>query len=249
MRSEDKKRRFSPALVVAVIALIASLSGTAVAAHLNGNHLQPRSVGGGKLKPFTGGLIKPQTVHGSKLRQFTGGLIRPETVPPGKMVPNSLGTRQINEANLGPVPSADRLTTEFNARIAYGESAELAAAGPFTLTAQCIQNGTTADGTEGRDFVRLLIGSSEPGSVFTSGVGSLTGNGPENFLGPDTEEANRIVDEVWVANGNSNFKTGGHFNAMAANGAGLSSAQGSTSAALNLFDTGCSIQGTANANG
>lgn len=249
MRKEERRRRVTPALVVAIVALIAAVSGTAVAAQINGNQLKPRSVGGGKLKPFSGALIKPKTIHGSKLKQFTGGLIKPQTLPAGKIVPNSLGGNQIDESKLGPVPAADRLTGEFHAKLAFGESADLASVGPFKLTAQCVQNGTTADGTEGRDFVRLLIASSEAGSVFTSGVGSLTGNASDKFLGPDTAEADRIVDEIYVINGNPNYKTGGRFSAMAPSGAGLSSTEGSTSAAINLFGTGCAVQGTVLANG
>lgn len=249
MRKEQRRRRVTPSLVVAIVALVAAVSGTAVAAQINGNQLKPRSVGGGKLKPFNGGLIKAKTVHGSKLKQFTGGLIRPQTLPAGKVVPNSLGGDQIDESKLGPVPAADRLTGEFHAKMAFGETAELATVGPFKLTAQCVQNGTTADGTEGRDFVRLLIASTEAGSVFTSGVGSLTGNAPDKFLGPETAEGDRVVDEVYVATGNSNYKTGGHFSAMAPSGAGLSSSEGSTSAAINLLGTGCAVQGAVLANG
>ena len=249
MRKEERRRRVTPSLVVAIVALVAAVSGTAVAAQINGNKLMPKSVGGGKLKQFNGGLIKPKAIQGSKLKQFTGGLIKPRTLPAGKIVPNSLGGDQIDESKLGPVPAADRLTGEFHVKLAFGESADLTSVGPFKLTAQCVQNGTTADGTEGRDFVRLLIESSEAGSVFTSGLGSLAGNAPDKFLGPETAEADRIVDEVYVANGNSNYKTGGHFSAMAPSGAGLSSAEGSTSAAINLLGTGCAVQGTVLANG
>ncbi|MBN8867599.1 MAG: hypothetical protein J0H98_08590 [Solirubrobacterales bacterium] len=249
MRKKQRNRRVTPALVVSIVALIAAVSGTAVAAQINGSQLAPKSVGGGKLKPFTGGLIKPQTIHGSKLKQFTGGLIKPRTVPGAKIVPDSIGGDQVDESKLGPVPVADRLSGGFSAKLAFGETAELTASGPFKLTAQCVQNGTTADGTEGRDFVRLLIASSEAGSVFTSGVGGLTGNAADQFLGPDTAEADRIVDEIYVISGNSNFKTGGHFNAMAASGAGLSATQGSISAGINQFGTGCAVQGTAVANG
>ncbi len=259
MRSEKPRRRITPALVVAVVALIAAVSGTAVAAQISGSQLKPRSVGGGKLKPFTGALIKSNSlpggkikrkgIHGSKLKQFTGGLIKPQTLPAGKLAPDSLGGEQIDESKLGPVPVADRLSGEFHARMASGETADLLEAGPFKLTAQCVQKGTTADGTADRDFVRILIASSEAGSVFTSGVGSLTGNAEDKFLGPDTAEADRIVEEIYVANGNSNYKTGGQFNAMAPSGAGLSSTQGSTSAAINLLGTGCAVQGTAQVNG
>lgn len=259
MNKQERRRRVTPSLVVAVVALIAAVSGTAVAAQISGSQLQNRSVGGAKLKPFTGGLIKAHTlpgnklraksVHGSKLQPFTGGLIKRGTLPGAKVVPDSLGGDQIDESKLGPVPLAERVAGSFQTRMAFGESVDLANVGPLKLTAHCVQNGTTADGTEGRDFVRLLIESSEAGTVFTSGIGGLTGNAEDRFLGPDTPESDRIVDEIFVANGNSNYKTGGHINAMAADGSGLNSSQGSTSAAINQFGTACAVQGTVDLNG
>lgn len=250
MASEKKNRRVTPALVVAILALVAGLSGTAIA-QISGNQLAPRSVGGGKLKPQSigGGKLKPKSIHGSKLKQFTGGLIKRETIPAGKLAPNSLGTDQIDESKLGAVPMANRLSSGFNAKLAFGEKADLVEAGPFKLTAECVQNGTDASGTEGRDFVRILLETLEPGSVVTSEHASLTGSAEDKFLNPDTPEADRIVDEIAVDTGKSNFKQGGDFSAMAPGGAGLSATEGSTSAALNLFETGCAIQGTTTTNG
>jgi hypothetical protein len=47
------KRRPSPGLVVAMIALVVALGGTAYAAQINGNSIQKQSIGGGKLKHKT----------------------------------------------------------------------------------------------------------------------------------------------------------------------------------------------------
>ncbi|HET9592188.1 MAG TPA: hypothetical protein VFP17_04660 [Solirubrobacterales bacterium] len=48
------KRRPSPAMVVAVIALIVALAGTAYAAHrINGNAIEKQTIGAGKLKKKT----------------------------------------------------------------------------------------------------------------------------------------------------------------------------------------------------
>jgi hypothetical protein len=45
------RRRPSPAMVVALVALVAALGGTAYAAgQINGNSIQKQSIGGGKLK-------------------------------------------------------------------------------------------------------------------------------------------------------------------------------------------------------
>jgi hypothetical protein len=47
------KRRPSPGLIVALIALVVALGGTAYAAQINGNSIQKQSIGGGKLKHKT----------------------------------------------------------------------------------------------------------------------------------------------------------------------------------------------------
>src|SRR5688572_16910296 len=47
------QRRPSPALIVALIALVVALGGTAYAAQINGNSIVKHSIGGGKLKPKT----------------------------------------------------------------------------------------------------------------------------------------------------------------------------------------------------
>ena len=48
------RRRPSPAMVVALVALVAALGGTAYAAgQINGNSIQKQSIGGGKLKKKT----------------------------------------------------------------------------------------------------------------------------------------------------------------------------------------------------
>ncbi len=244
MRKHVRKGRPSPALIVSILALIVGMSGTAVAAtQINGNNIKPKSIHGSKLKPFTGGLIKPKTIHGSKMKPFTGGLIKKETIGAGKIQPNSLGGDQIDESKLGPVPTAEKLAGSFQGKVAFGQSVELAKSGPFTLTGQCLQNGTTDDGTDGRDIARIVLSSSEAGSVFTSDIDSLTGNAADQFLGPDTPEADRVVSEIWTETGNANYKAGGQFSAIAANGAGMVSPAGTNNAAINLFDTGCVFQG------
>ncbi|MGB0120412.1 MAG: hypothetical protein WBP55_05615 [Solirubrobacterales bacterium] len=248
MQKHLRNRKPTPALIVAILALVLGVSGTAVAAaQINGSDIKPDSIHGSKLKPFTGGLIKSKTIHGSKLKQFTGGLVKKETIGAGKIKPDSLGGDQIDESKLGPVPTADLLSGNYQAKVPFGQSAKLAEVGPFTLTGQCIQNGTSDDGTSGRDIARILISSTETGGVFTSDLDSLTGNAEDQFLGPNTSEADRVISEVWTSTGESNYKTGGQFSALAESGSGLVSPAGSNTAAVNLFETGCTFQGAAQA--
>src|ERR1700761_5829823 len=59
------KRRPSGAMVVALVALVAALGGTAYAAgQINGNSIQKQSIGGGKLKKHT---LTGYQINSSKL--------------------------------------------------------------------------------------------------------------------------------------------------------------------------------------
>jgi hypothetical protein len=54
MLQKLRPRRPSPAMIVALVALVAALGGTAYAAgQINGNSIQKQSIGGGKLKKHT----------------------------------------------------------------------------------------------------------------------------------------------------------------------------------------------------
>ena len=54
MSQKLRSRRPSPAMIVALVALVAALGGTAYAAgRINGNSIQRQSIGGGKLKKKT----------------------------------------------------------------------------------------------------------------------------------------------------------------------------------------------------
>jgi hypothetical protein len=54
MLQQLKRRRPSPAMIVALVALVAALGGTAYAAgRINGNSIEKQSIGGGKLKKKT----------------------------------------------------------------------------------------------------------------------------------------------------------------------------------------------------
>lgn len=220
--------RPSPALVISVIALIAALGGTAVAASsINGSLLVPKSVGGGKLKQFTGGLLKKQTVGAGKIKKDT------------------LGGFQIDEDRLGAVPAAKSLVGDarFNVKLGFGQSQTLATVGPFTLTAQCLQNATDSKGEAGRDIARVLIATNEANSVFVGSAGAKSGSAANEFLDPTTAEGERVAIEYSVATGSSNYLNGGSLSASSPSGVGLLSPAAANAAALNMFGSACVLQG------
>lgn len=227
--------RPSPALVISIIALVAALGGTAVAAsRINGNQLLPKSVGGGKLKQFTGGL------------EFTGGLVKKQSIGAGKIKKDILGGYQIDEDRLGPVPAAKSVLGDarYEVKLGFGQSQTLATIGPFTLTAQCVQNATNAKGEAGRDLARVLIATSEANSVFRGSAGAKSGNGG-GFLEPGTAEAERLAIEYSVPTGGSDYLNGGSLSADSPSGVGLLLPAGANAAAINMFGSACVFQGAA----
>jgi hypothetical protein len=227
--SKFKPGRPSPALVVAIVALVAALGGTAVAAggRINGNQLLPKSVGGGKFKQFTGGLLKKQTVGAGKIKQDT------------------LGGFQIDEDRLGPVPAAKSVVgdTRYDVKLGFGQSQALATVGPLTLTAQCIQNATNSKGEAGHDIARVLITTTEANSVFVGSAGSKAGDAATGFLEPTTAEGERVAIEYSAPSGSSAYLSGGRVTAYAPAGIGLVSPAGGDAASLNMFNTACAFHG------
>lgn len=217
------KGRPSPALIVSIVALCAALGGTAVAANkINGHRLQPQSVGGGKLKQFTGGLLKKQSLGGGKIKKDT------------------LTAFQVDEKRLSTVPSAEKLSGDarYSVRLGFNQAAALATIGPFTLIGQCVANVTDSEGKPGRDVARVLIGTTEVNSVFDGTAGS-------GGLNPTTPGAERIAFEYSVPTGTSGYASGGGVTAYAPSGAGVAVPDGGNGGGVNIYGAGCALHGAA----
>ncbi len=236
--------RPSPALIVSIIALAVAMTGTAVAANqIGGWMLKPHSVGGGKLKS--------KTIGGGKMKRFTGGVIKNESMPANRIRPKSLTSEQIDTAKLGPVPEAEKVAGEarYGAKIGFGQTTKLAEVGPFTLTGHCLQNTTDHDGNPGRDIARILISTSENGSVFESAVVSKDGSAAGELLNPTTAEGERIAFELSAPAGTALFGTHGRLTALAPSGVGITSPNSVNSAAINYAGSACSFNGAVFKNG
>jgi hypothetical protein len=112
--------RPSPALVIAVIALIAALTGTAYAA------LGKNSVGSRQLKA----------------KSVTGGKIANNAVTGAKVANGSLSGSDINVAVLGTVPTAASATSAGNANTVGGHSASCPG-GTVLIRGICFDNGVS----------------------------------------------------------------------------------------------------------
>jgi hypothetical protein len=173
-------KRPSPALIVAIIALVAALTGTAWAA------LGKNSVGSKQLKKnaVTTAKIKNNAV--------TTGKIKDNAVIGSKIKDGSITGSKVNLATLGTVPNAASAGTAANlagqqnffARLNVGQVQVIATNGAVSLVAACEQGG-------GNDVIRIYGQTTAPGSIL-AGDDTLSGpGGSTEFLEPSTEPSKR----------------------------------------------------------
>ena len=145
--------RPSPALFVSLFALFAALGGTVYAAEkINGKAIRVKSLPGNRLKPGS----------------VPGDRLKPGAIGAASLAPNSIGGAQIDEAALGPVPSAVNAENSRHAETAFqaenavrAESADSAFDSQTALNAVNAVNATTVNGHEAgcRPKTRLFAGA------------------------------------------------------------------------------------------
>jgi len=191
---QARLRRPSPALVVAIVALIAALTGTAWAA------LGKNSVGSKQLKKnaVVSTKIKNNAVTTPKIRN---GAVVTEKLQDGgvttsKIKDGAVTGPKVNLASLGTVPSASTATTASNLagqqsffiRLNGGQSQTIASNGSVSLVATCEAN------VGGKDIVTILGQTTLSGAIL-AGIDNLSGpGGSGEFLEPNTlAEKRRFV--------------------------------------------------------
>jgi hypothetical protein len=138
----------------------------------------------------------------------------------------------------------------FNAKLAFGETQTLFSAGTLTFAAKCVQNATDPGGATTRDFVELLVSTTQNGGTFTAGDdGGQHGGSPAQFLNTDTTEPNRAVAFVSANTGTSytdieHNGSGYGMNAIDPNGVAVIIPDAVTGA-VNLFGSNCVLAGFA----
>jgi hypothetical protein len=209
MRHILNRRRPSPAMAVAFIALLAALSGTAVA--LPGKN----TVDSGDLKKNS--VTSPDIAKGAVK---TADIAR-NAVTGAKVRNNSLSGNDVNESTLGKVPSATNADNAANAanaanavnaananraatagavdgrtpfliKLGAGQTQTIASHGPISIVAECLSTG-------GNDIVRLLGASTQDGAVL---LGADIRNGSAgNTLDPADPADDRELLRTQVADG------------------------------------------------
>jgi hypothetical protein len=195
MRQFLTDRRPSPAIAVAFVALLAALSGTAVA--LPGKNT------------VDSGDIKKNAVRSSDVRNgaVKSADLRNNSVRSVDVRNNTLTGADINESKLGQVPSAGSANsansantansanrassagavdgrTPFVLRLSAGQSQTIAQNGAISLVADC-----STDGVD--DQARILAATSADGAILQSD--------PNDHLGPGSDTAADTLDRTTPA--------------------------------------------------
>ncbi len=148
MRVLFRRGRPSPAMAVAFVALLAALSGTAVA--LPGSN----TVDSGDLKrgAVKNSDIARAAVTGSKIQNgaITGSKIGNGTITGAKLANDTVTGALINESTLGTVPRADRANTAGTA-----DRANTAGTAEHANTASTAGDANTVGGHAANSLVRV----------------------------------------------------------------------------------------------
>jgi hypothetical protein len=155
MSRRKRIRRPSPALVVAVIALIAAIQGSAIANGVEG--------------------------LAAKARSISGTVIKKNSLPANRIKNDSITGAQVNEAKLGKVPSATNADTAATAATAQKALTALAATNADTattaqkaLTAVAATNASHADSADSAASATALAGATRVFKRVTSSASNAT---------------------------------------------------------------------------
>jgi hypothetical protein len=137
----------------------------------------------------------------------------------------------------------------FNVKLAFGQTQTLFSAGTLTFSAACVQNQTDPNGVPNRDFVEVIVATSQNGGILTNGSGGGLTGGAGASLDTDTPEAERVL--AYVAGNTTvpfgtieNNASGWGMQAVDPNGIAVIFPDGLTGA-VNLFGSNCYLAGFA----
>jgi hypothetical protein len=229
-------RRPSPALVIALVALVSSFAGPAIADEVarmaqsvTGNDIRNNSVTGRDVRnnSLTGGDIRDNSLGGREIRN--GGIssedigareiqsndLGPNAVNGGNVAENSIGGTDLLANTLGPreinvgsldVEPAIRHQKRFFLRMAAGQRVELVTHRNIRLVANCVNNADVG-GTAGQDAVRILTEVLAGGAYqATNGPPADTYDGPEKLGFNASDDVKELF--VWQAgDGEESFST------------------------------------------
>jgi hypothetical protein len=217
-------RRPSPAMAIAFVALLAALSGTAIALPgantVDGGDIRTGAV---KSKDIENGAVETRDIKNNDVRSRD---VRNSTLRGADVRNDSLTGADVDESRLGQVSSASSATTAntanrantaatanraisagsvdgrmpFRLMLGAGQSRTIARNGAISLVAECNSAG-------GTDQARIVAATSSDGAILQGYEDDATGPGDgSDFLDSTTLADDREFVEVSDAAGDVNFE-------------------------------------------
>jgi hypothetical protein len=231
--SKLRRHLTSPARIVAVLALVAAMAGTAIAA--TGDSALDK-----KLFKKVVKRAAPKLSVGSAKSATNATSATSAASAAHASSATTLGGQPI-----GAFEQGSRFI-RFAFTLPFGGERVIGTSGPLTVTAKCLQNATDNGGTANRDIARTVISTSQDGAVF-DGDDRKLGENAGDFLDTTTPEADRVFTEDSIATGTAHYDAGNNSSAgaRAADGSTIGIAEDATGLGENLFGTGCAFNGAA----
>lgn len=135
----------------------------------------------------------------------------------------------------------------FSFKLGFGQDRPLASAGSLSLTAQCRQNITDNGGGLNRDVSRIVIATTQDGAVFDGADDKRGGPLPSDFLNTTTPETDRVFTEDAIATGTTNYDAENDSDGagVAPDGSSISLSEDGVAMGENVLGANCVFQGTA----
>jgi hypothetical protein len=185
-----RKHMSTAALVVAVLALVASLGGGSYAAKLlTGKDIKNGSITGKdiKKKSLTGKLVKDKSLTGADLKD---GSVGAGDLAPGTLEPKMKAIRVT--ATAGATDDAAR--TAAPEQVLYTD-------GPFTIYGKCYTD-TSGPST----YAVMYVKSSVNGAILAAGTDYLAGgSNADDLLNPSSDEEDRELERRSTGANASNY--------------------------------------------
>jgi hypothetical protein len=165
----------SPVTVIALVALVAALGGTAVA--LPGKNTVKRD--DIAKNAVNGKKVKNESLTGKDVKGLTGKDIKEASL--AKVPTAAQADTATNATNAGNAATVSTLKPFGPLPVAEGQEQTLHSQGPISVVGQCLEDGTGTD-------TEVHAVTTEEGSVFA-------GDDDEGLFGPATAEADRTFEE------------------------------------------------------